>query len=175
MKTPRLRAASLTFAILPEADAPTSSRVGARAGVVAGPLKTTVTLLEDGDLRLCLVAAHFNSPKAANVSVMFRRALAEDLNLPAANVLLFFSHNHTDVKVCGNHLEAYETYAIPAGTRPARSGAASGRPRVARATSESRRPSARPAPAGDGVVGRGDAKAVSLTTGKAAAPMARPT
>jgi hypothetical protein len=113
MKTPRLRAASLTFAILPEADAATSSRVGARAGVVAGPLKTTVTLIEDGDLRLCLVAAHFNSPKAANVSAMFRRALAEDLNLPVANVLLFFSHNHTDVKVCGNHLEAYETYAIP--------------------------------------------------------------
>ena len=111
---PRLRAASLEFAILPKADTPTSSRTGAKVTKVAGPLKTTVTLLEDGELRLCLVTAHLNSPIAANVSVRFRRALAEDLRLPVSNVLLAVSHNHTDVVLASNQISAYATYSIPA-------------------------------------------------------------
>ena len=111
---PRLRAASLEFAILPKANTPTSSRTGAKVTKVAGPLKTTVTLLEDGELRLCLVTAHLNSPIAANVSVRFRRALAEDLRLPVSNVLLAVSHNHTDVVLASNQISAYATYSIPA-------------------------------------------------------------
>ncbi len=110
---PRLRAASLEFAITPETGGPTAGKTGAVVQKVVGPLKTTVTLLEDGGLRLCLVATHMNSPKAANVSAMFRRAIADDLKLPVANVILFVSHNHTDLKVSSNHLEAYETYRIP--------------------------------------------------------------
>lgn len=110
---PRLRAAAVEFAILPEADGPTGSRTGAVVQKVAGPLKTTMSLLEDGDLRLCLVTTHFNTPKAANVSALFRRTIANELKLPVANVLLFVSHNHTDLKVSRNHLEAYETYRIP--------------------------------------------------------------
>jgi hypothetical protein len=80
---------------------------------VAGPLKTVVTLLEDGHLRVCVVTAHFNTLKGANVSPLFRRAVAEELKLPVSNVLLFVSHNHTDVRLAAKHLEAYETYAIP--------------------------------------------------------------
>jgi hypothetical protein len=110
---PRLRAASLEFAITPETGGPTAGKTGAVVQKVAGPLKTTVTLLEDGGLRLCLIATHMNSPKAANASAMFRRAIADDLKLPLANVVLFVSHNHTDLKVSSNHLEAYETYRIP--------------------------------------------------------------
>jgi hypothetical protein len=113
MSTRRLRAAALEFGVTPQADALTASRVGARAGAVAGPLKTTVTLLEDGALRVCLITAHFNSLKAANVSALLRRVVAEDLQIPVANVLLFVSHNHTDVQVCANQIEAYETYAAP--------------------------------------------------------------
>lgn len=110
---PRLRAASLEFAILPEANALTSSRTGARVAEVAGPLKTTVTLLEDDNLRLCLVTAHFLSPIAANVSTMFRRVIADDLKLPVSNVLLFVSHNHTDVMVASNQRGAYGNYSVP--------------------------------------------------------------
>jgi hypothetical protein len=113
IERPRLRAASLEFAITPESGGPTVGKTGAVAQKVAGPLKTTVTLLEDGDTRVCLIATHMNSPKAANVSAMFRRAIADDLKLPLANVVLFVSHNHTDLKVSSNHLEAYETYRIP--------------------------------------------------------------
>jgi len=110
---PRLRAAAAEFAILPDADAPTSSRTGARVAKVAGPLKTTVTLLEDGAQRLCLVTAHFSSPIAANVSAVFRRTIADDLKLPVSNVLLLVSHNHTDVMLASNQLAAYGCYHIP--------------------------------------------------------------
>jgi hypothetical protein len=110
---PRLRAAALEFGVTPESGGPTAGKTGAVVQRVAGPLKTTVTLLEDGALRLCLVTTHLNSPKAANVSALFRRAIADDLKLPVANVVLFVSHNHTDLKVSSNHLEAYETYRIP--------------------------------------------------------------
>ncbi|MBI5822280.1 MAG: hypothetical protein HZA88_25165 [Verrucomicrobia bacterium] len=110
---PRLRAASLEFAILPEANTPTSSRTGAKVAKVAGPLKTTVTLLEDGELRLCLVTAHLLSPVAANVSAMFRRAIADDLKLPVSNVLLFVSHNHSDLVMASNPVGAYASYCIP--------------------------------------------------------------
>ncbi|MDQ3624799.1 MAG: hypothetical protein M3463_20340 [Verrucomicrobiota bacterium] len=113
MKKPRLRAASLEFAITPNAGGPTAGKTGAVVEKVAGSLKSTITLLENGDLRLCLVTTHLNSPKAANVSPTFRRAVAEELSLPLSHVLLFVSHNHTDLKMASNQLEKYETLAIP--------------------------------------------------------------
>jgi len=110
---PRLRAAAAEFALLPEADAPTSSRVAARATAVAGPLKTTIVLLEDGELRLCLLTAHFNTVLGANVSAMFRVAIAEDLKIPVSNVLIFASHNHTDLLLASNQVGAYSSYCMP--------------------------------------------------------------
>jgi len=104
-----LRVASLDFAITPSTGGPTSSRVGAVVQKVAGPLKTAVTLLEDGDLRLCLITPHLNSPKGANISPLIRRSVAEVLNLPLSHVLLMVSHNHTDLNLVSNHIEAYST------------------------------------------------------------------
>ena len=46
----RLRSASLRFGVMAEAGGETESRTGAVVGQVHGPLKTTVTLLEDGPL-----------------------------------------------------------------------------------------------------------------------------
>src|SRR5262245_146270 len=92
---PRLRAAALEFAITPTTGGSTSGKTHAVVQQVAGPLKSTVTLLEDGDLRLCLMTLHFNTPKAVNVSALLRRTIADDLKLPLAQVLLFVSHNHT--------------------------------------------------------------------------------
>jgi len=113
VERPRLRAASLEFGITPVAGGPTSSKTAAVVEKVAGPLKSSVVLLEEGELRLCLVTTHLNSPKAANVSAMFRQAIADDLKLPVSNVILFVSHNHTDAKVSSNHVEAYEAYHLP--------------------------------------------------------------
>ena len=113
VQKPRLRAASLEFSITPGAGGATVGKTGALVQKVAGPLKTTVTLLEDGERRLCLVTAHLNSPKSVNVSPVFRRAVADELNLPLSNVLLMVSHNHTDLKMASNDMEAYSSLSIP--------------------------------------------------------------
>ena len=109
VKKPRLRAASIRFAITPQPKGPTASKVGAVVEKVCGPLKTTVTLLEDGELRLCLVATDFGSVNALNVSDFYRRVLAEDLNLPLSHVLLFSSHNHSGTLLASNPVVIYHS------------------------------------------------------------------
>lgn len=107
---PRLRAAALEFALVPKQAAPTSYTgrfTGAVVREVAGPLKTTVMLLEQGDLRVCMLASDFYSCTRANASDCIRRAVAGDLNLPVANVVLFSSHNHSDVAMAGNAVSAW--------------------------------------------------------------------
>jgi hypothetical protein len=96
---PRLRAASLRFGITPEPGNPTDSQTGAPVEKVCGPLKTTVMLLEDGPTRLFLFATDFFVPFQANVSDLYRRAIARDLGLPLSHVLLFSSHNHSSLSL----------------------------------------------------------------------------
>ena len=104
-----LRVAALEFAITPTTGGYTASKTGARVTKVAGPLKTAVTLLENGDTRLCLITSHMNSPKGANIAPLIRRAVAAALEMPITHVLLMVSHNHTDLNLVSNHLEAYST------------------------------------------------------------------
>jgi hypothetical protein len=100
--------------ILPrETGGATASLTKAVAGKVAGPLATTVTLLDDGGQRVCLITSHFDSPKALNVSRLFRSTLAADLGLPVDRVLLCVSHNHSDLLVAANQVEAYQVYDSP--------------------------------------------------------------
>jgi len=87
---------------------------------VAGPLKTTVTLLQHRELRLCLITPHMNSPKGANISPLIRRSVAEALKLPLSHVLLMVSHNHTDFNLGSNHIEAYSTLSRKPEDIPAR-------------------------------------------------------
>ncbi len=112
VKKPKLRAAALEFSITPSIGGPTSSKVGALVREVAGPLKTTVTLLEDGDLRLCLITPHLNSPKGANISPLIRSTAAGVLGMPVSHVLLMVSHNHTDMNLVENHIETYSTLTM---------------------------------------------------------------
>jgi len=109
IKEPRLRAASIRFGITPESGGPTGSKVGAVVGKVYGSLKTTVTLLENGRLRLCLVATDFGAINALNASDFYRRAIADELKLPVSNVLLFSSHNHSGVLLASNNVSVYKT------------------------------------------------------------------
>lgn len=106
---PRLKVAALEFSVVPEKGGVTASKVGALVREVAGPLKTTVTLFDDGVTRVCLITPHMNSPKGVNVSPMIRRTAAEALVMPVDNVLLMVSHNHTDFNLVSNHLEASAT------------------------------------------------------------------
>lgn len=113
--SPRLRVAAQDFLVTPDKGGLTSSKVGALAREVAGPLRTTVTLFDDGGRRVCLVTPHMNSPKGANISPLIRRTAAQALELPVENVLLMVSHNHTDFNLVSNHVEAYAAYHLAPG------------------------------------------------------------
>jgi hypothetical protein len=78
---------------------------------VHGPLKTTMTLFEDGPERLCLVASDFNATLRRNVSRFFRGAIAEELGLPVARVLIFSSHNHSAPNLAANETRLGEAGA----------------------------------------------------------------
>jgi hypothetical protein len=116
---PTLKVSALQFEVTPSAGGPTASKVGALVREVAGPLTTTVTLLESGDTRVCLITPHMNSPKGANISPLIRRTAAEALNLPLSHVLLMVSHNHTDFNLVSNHIEASVTLAMDPSEIPA--------------------------------------------------------
>ncbi|HEY1052258.1 MAG TPA: hypothetical protein VGE39_20945 [Prosthecobacter sp.] len=109
---PALQAAALEFSVTPTTGGPTSSKVGALVQNVAGPLKTAVTLLKAGDKQVCLITPHMNSPKGANISPLIRRTAAEALKLPVDHVVMIVSHNHTDMNLVSNHIEAYSTLAM---------------------------------------------------------------
>ncbi len=107
---PRLHAASLEFAVDVKeggATAYTGRFTDAKVRKVAGPLKGTVSLFADGARRLCIVTADFNPMLSADASAAIRRGVAAELSLPAANVLLFSSHNHSDTAVTTNTVETY--------------------------------------------------------------------
>lgn len=109
---PSLEAAALEFGITPTTGGSTSSKVGALVQNVAGPLKTVVTLLKSGDTRVCLITPHMNSPKGANISPLIRQSAADALKLPLSHVLMIVSHNHTDLNLVSNHIEAYSTLSM---------------------------------------------------------------
>ena len=105
---PRLRAASLRFGVMAQAGGETESRTGAVVGEVHGPLKTTVTLLEDGPLRLCLIASDSSSIIRRNMATYCRRGIAKELDLPVSHVLIFSSHNHSGTRLASNQTRSYD-------------------------------------------------------------------
>ena len=107
----RLKIAAAEFELTPDIGSETDVRTGAKASEVVGPLKTTVMLLEGGAVRVCLVTTHFGPSTPVNVSELFRRSLAEELNLPMSHVLFFSSHNHCSVAFAKNGVLMYESYS----------------------------------------------------------------
>jgi hypothetical protein len=66
---------------------------------VCGPLETTVFLFEGDDgQRVCLITTHYMT-HSYRFSNLFRKRVAEALDLPFAQVLSFSSHNHCVVKM----------------------------------------------------------------------------
>lgn len=107
---PRLQAASIEFAVHVKEGGPTAYTgrfTDAKVRKVAGPLKGAVTLLADAGRRLCLVTADFNPMLSADASAALRRAVAAELDLPMANVLLCSSHNHSDTALTTSTVETY--------------------------------------------------------------------
>jgi len=102
-----LNFAAAQFETMPRAEEEADSRTRARVEQVAGPLKTTVMLLEDGDTRVCLITTHFGWTTPINVCDLFRNTVATALGLPVSQVLLCSSHNHCCVAFASNAVQAY--------------------------------------------------------------------
>src|ERR1051325_6814434 len=89
-----LQAASVTFAIQCSRGGQTHSQTAARVERVLGPLKMTVTLLQEGRLRLCLLASDFPTT-SFTFSRELRKQVGAVLDLPSSHVLNFNSHDHS--------------------------------------------------------------------------------
>lgn len=107
---PRLRAAAAEFGITPSADTEADSRTRERVTEVAGPLKSTMLLFDDGAQRICLVASHIGWTTPVNVSDVLRQTLADDLRMPKSHVIICSSHNHCCMALASNATQAYHSY-----------------------------------------------------------------
>lgn len=111
MDSPKLRVAAAEFELAPELGTQTDNRTGAKACEIVGPLKTTIMLLDDHVVRVCLITTHFGPSIPVNVSQLFRQSIAKDLGLPISHVLILSSHNHCSVALARNGVLMYESYA----------------------------------------------------------------
>ncbi len=89
-----LSAASLWFETTIKKGTPTTSRTNVLTERVVHPLKTTVTLLAEGDLRVCLICGPWLT-YAESVNHALRDGVSEDLKIPKSHVVTFSSHNHS--------------------------------------------------------------------------------
>ncbi len=85
----QLEVAAIRFETMARLGDPTGGRTGSKVMDVAGPLKTTIMLLKDGDLRVCIVATDFSS------NDYLQDIVAKRLNMPKNHVIVFSSHDHS--------------------------------------------------------------------------------
>ena len=105
---PALRVASARFGITPKDLGPAliAGTSGHLATKICGPIKTTVTLLDNGSQRLCVIANDFGGTNH-NVGRLFRRVIAQELEIPPSHVVIFASHNHSSFVLARNGTHAY--------------------------------------------------------------------
>jgi hypothetical protein len=82
-----------TFSFTPAPDNPGLSLTGKPVERIYGPLQTTLTLIEDGDQRFCILTTHVFT-HLYRYSNVLRPAIAAVLNILPSHVLCFSSHNH---------------------------------------------------------------------------------
>ncbi len=108
---PRLRVAADRFATAADVGAASYGRTDSRIETVAGPMNTTVLLLEDGEDVLCVIASDFHV-NSLNLSRFLRARAAEALGLDASRILFFSSHNHSVPKFAEGEISAYTSYEL---------------------------------------------------------------
>lgn len=118
-QVPCLRLAAKRFGILPENVLKGNTAKLTKKATVAGPLKVTVTVLDDSRTRLCVICLDWvKIPR--NVSLLLRRNLGAELRIPAEQVVFFTSHNHSDVSLVTAESGGFEwgmpPYEGPEGT-----------------------------------------------------------
>ena len=103
---PKLRVASARFGVAPEPGPMLNTSSGHAVTEVRGPIETTVTLLDDGAQRVCLIANDFGGTNH-NVSRLFRRVIGKELGIPPSHVVIFSSHNHSSFMLVRNGTNPY--------------------------------------------------------------------
>ena len=93
-----MQVAAETFALTVPEGIEGRSLISQRVEKICGPLKTTVFLIEDEGVRVCLVTSH-HLTHYYRFTNLFRRRVAEAAGLPFGHVLSFSSHNHCAVKL----------------------------------------------------------------------------
>ena len=88
-----MRVAAETFHIKPEFGGVGQSLTSSRVENVFGTLQSTVLLLEDRGLRLCIVSSHALT-HFYRFSNLLREKISQTLQLDPRQVLCFSSHNH---------------------------------------------------------------------------------
>lgn len=91
-----LEAAASTFEIKPSVDSFGLGQDVGKVEKVYSGLKTTVLLLRDNGLTLCLIASHITA-HTRRLNDLIRKQTAAALGIPADNVLFFSVHNHCAV------------------------------------------------------------------------------
>ena len=103
----RLEVAAIRFGTMADAGENGGSMLGHEIVKVAGPLKTTIMLLRDGNLRICLVCFD------GGLSVEYtKRLISRELNIPWDNVVIFSSHNHSGAPTGGSSAPGENHYNI---------------------------------------------------------------
>ncbi|MBN2457314.1 MAG: hypothetical protein JXB29_12395 [Sedimentisphaerales bacterium] len=105
----KLKVAACRFETEVEVGAPTYGQTGSLVQNIAGPLKTTVLLIEDGSQRLCLVASDF-SIDSQTTAPFLRKEAAKMLVLDDSRILMFSSHNHSVARFAEGELRSFQGY-----------------------------------------------------------------
>jgi len=90
-----LSVASETFEVRAQDGSAGATIMGHTAGCVFMPLKHSLTLLDDGQQRICLLTSHSGGVNAFPVTQLYRQRVADTLELSPDQVLIFSSHNHS--------------------------------------------------------------------------------
>jgi len=99
-------AAAITFTTVPKLKNATINLTNVQTQKVVGDLKTTITLFQEGSLRVCLVTNPFVSCEEG-VAPVLRRQISKAIKIPMENVIVFSSHNHCVPTLAANHTRTW--------------------------------------------------------------------
>ncbi len=94
----QLEVAAIRFGTMADVGDAGASKLGNKVLEVAGPLKTTIMLLREGNQEVCIICIDFllSRPLA-----YFKKIVSQELGIAAGNVVMFSSHNHSDAPTGG--------------------------------------------------------------------------
>ncbi len=93
-----IRVAAETFPVVPRIGAEGRSVLHSKISKVFTPIRNTLTLIEDDQMRIAIISTHFIC-EAYSLSNLYRIHVAEALGIPKENTFFFSSHNHTDASL----------------------------------------------------------------------------